>query len=216
MELRKHASHPMSKPQKKEHGKPSAHRRSEAQRLLATAAEVESAVRRSAAPDATSGASSTASAVEAIAGKPPRAPKKKERKRRRKPVRIGDALRRRGFDEQTVADHYVDVAQRLKGKSDKSGGVEKLLVDVLKECSRYLEPARPSERGDESSRGAMVHVHLVHNVTRPMRNAGAEASLASGSAIDVAPIAVSGRDATESSDDLAKAGGATRNRLCAP
>jgi hypothetical protein len=94
---------------------------------------------------------------------------KKARTRGKKPARIGDALRQRGFDEHTIADHYVDVAHRLKGKSDTSGSVEKLLIDVLKECSKYLEP-RPLERADERS-GTAVHVHLVHNVPRPARDA---------------------------------------------
>lgn len=98
---------------------------------------------------------------------------KKVRARGKKPVRIGDALRQRGFDEHTIADHYVDVAHRLKGKSDQSGSVEKLLVDVLKECSKYLEPAKSLERADErtAGRGAAVHVHLVHSVRRPARAA---------------------------------------------
>jgi hypothetical protein len=91
--------------------------------------------------------------------------------RRRKPVRIGEALRQRGFDEHTIADSYVDVAQRLKGKSDKTGGVEKLLVDVLKECSRHLEPPRPPDRaGDRlGTANAPIHIHLIHSVTRPAR-----------------------------------------------
>jgi hypothetical protein len=91
--------------------------------------------------------------------------------RRRKPCGIGIALRQRGFDEHTIADHYVTVAERLKGKSDKSGNVEKLLVDVLKECSKYIEPARPSDRLSERSLHAPVHIHLIHNVSRPARSA---------------------------------------------
>lgn len=106
----------------------------------------------------------------------------KPRARTRKPVRIGDALRQRGFDEDTIADHYVYVARRLKGKSDKSGGVEKLLVDVLKECSKFLEPAKPPERTGErlGASGAPIHVHLVHSVTRPARDARGEAPAPSG------------------------------------
>jgi hypothetical protein len=93
----------------------------------------------------------------------------KRRKRRRKPVGIGKALRQRGFDEHTIADHYVDVTQRLKGKSDNSGSVEKLLVDVLKECSKYIEPPKGPDRSGDRAGNAPVHVHLVHNVTRPVR-----------------------------------------------
>jgi hypothetical protein len=114
------------------------------------------------------------------------------RVRGKKPVRIGEALRQRGFDEHTIADHYVDVAHRLKGKSDQSGSVEKLLVDVLKECSKHLEPPRPMERTDEraGARGAAVHVHLVHSVTRPARAARQSAVGVAGPA-----TAVSGGEA---------------------
>jgi hypothetical protein len=85
----------------------------------------------------------------------------------RKRVRLGDALRQRGLDEHTMADNYVGVIEKLKEKTGKSGGVEKLLVDVLKECSRHLEPVRAA---DQRSAGDMpVHVHLVHNVARPER-----------------------------------------------
>lgn len=91
----------------------------------------------------------------------------RRRRNRRKRVRLGEALRQRGLDEHTLADNYVGVLEKLKDKTDKSGGVEKLLVDVLKECSRHLEPARPADRlgmGD-----VPVRVHLVHNVARPER-----------------------------------------------
>jgi hypothetical protein len=106
------------------------------------------------------------------AGQPQAAASRKPGARRRKPVRIGEALRQRGFDEHTIAASYVDVAQRLKGKSDKNGGVEKLLVDVLKEVSRHLEPARPPDRaGDRlGAPGAPIHIHLIHSVARPARS----------------------------------------------
>jgi hypothetical protein len=119
------------------------------------------------------------------------------RVRGKKPVRIGEALRQRGFDEHTIADHYVDVAHRLKGKSDQSGSVEKLLVDVLKECSKYLEPARPVERADEraAGRGAAVHVHLVHSVTRPARAAREDAASAAGLVIAVSSGAANASEA---------------------
>jgi hypothetical protein len=118
---------------------------------------------------------------------------------RRKRVGIGEALRQRGFDEHTIADNFIDVTQRLKRKSDKSGGVEKLLVDVLKECSKYIEPARPSDRVADrlGSGGAPIHVHLIHSVTRPARPShatqqqlpdqvvGAEPEAASGAALQV-------------------------------
>lgn len=109
------------------------------------------------------------------------APAKKRTRRRRKAVGIGRALRLRGFDEHAIADNYIEVTERLKGKSDKSGSVEKLLVDVLKECSKYIEPARPADQ----LRQAPVHIHLVHNVTRPARIVPP----ASAPVLDVAPSA---------------------------
>jgi hypothetical protein len=99
---------------------------------------------------------------------------------------IGDALRQRGFDEHKIADHYVDVTERLKGKADKSGSVEKLLVDVLRECSKYIEPTKPLRRaGDRlGSSGAPVHVHLLHNVTRPKLPLRAPRRESDGPAVD--------------------------------
>lgn len=83
-------------------------------------------------------------------------------------MRIGEALRQRGFDEHMIADSYVDVAGRLRGKSDRTGGVEKLLVDVLKEVSRLLDPPRSADRPG-SRAGASVQVQLIHSVARPER-----------------------------------------------
>jgi hypothetical protein len=79
-------------------------------------------------------------------------------------VRIGDALRQSGVDEWAVAGGYVDVIGKLTKKSDGNDGVQKLLVDVLKEVSRHLEPPRA-----EAAPDAPVIVKLVHNVSRPAR-----------------------------------------------
>lgn len=90
----------------------------------------------------------------------------------RKRVRIGEALRKIGFDEYAIAQRYADTVDRLKDKSDRSGNVEKLLIDVLKECSRLIEPMRPETASDRAGvRSAALHVHLVHNVPRPTRAA---------------------------------------------
>ncbi len=83
----------------------------------------------------------------------------------RKRVRIGDALRRKGLDEWTIADGYVDVVGKLTRKSEKNDTVAKLLVDVLKECSRHLEPPRSADAAPD----APVIVKLVHAVSRPVR-----------------------------------------------
>src|SRR5579862_7877147 len=63
-------------------------------------------------------------------------------------IRIGDAIRRPGPAE------YKD-----------AGGVQKLLVDVLKECSRHLDPPQ-SER---AAPAAPAQIIMLHNVPRPFR-----------------------------------------------
>ena len=61
-------------------------------------------------------------------------------------IRIGDAMRRSGLDEYKVARTFAVVVDKLSdGETAKdTGGVQKLLVDVLKECSRHLDPRNPS------------------------------------------------------------------------
>jgi hypothetical protein len=82
---------------------------------------------------------------------------------------IGEALRKQGIDEHVIASNYVHVVGDLTGNRPKAGTVQKLLVDVLKECSRQVEAARESER---AARGdAPVIVQLVHDVPRPDRSA---------------------------------------------
>jgi hypothetical protein len=80
-------------------------------------------------------------------------------------VRIGDALRQSGLDEVAVAQGLVGVVGSLQHKTGSDDSNDKLLVDVLKECSRHLEPAR----GTDASPDAPVTVHLIHNVARPSR-----------------------------------------------
>src|SRR5581483_9046309 len=62
------------------------------------------------------------------------------KRRRRRLIRLGEALRTAGLDEQTVAETYVSVVERLRDKTEiKAASAQKLLVDILKECSRILE-----------------------------------------------------------------------------
>lgn len=87
-----------------------------------------------------------------------------KRNRRRKRVRMGEALRKQGIDEYAVAETLAEVVGMLKGKSETNESVEKLLVDVLKECSKHLEE-------DNKSLGATpVRVNLIHTVARPEYN----------------------------------------------
>ncbi|MFY9732010.1 MAG: hypothetical protein WAK24_15495 [Candidatus Acidiferrales bacterium] len=80
-------------------------------------------------------------------------------------IRIGDAMRRSGLDEYKVARTFAGVVDKLSDGTKDTGGVQKLLVDVLKECSRHLD-APQSER---AAPAAPVNITMVHNVPRPVR-----------------------------------------------
>jgi hypothetical protein len=77
-------------------------------------------------------------------------------------------MRKVGLDEYMVAETYAGVVQTLRSRSEGEG-IEKLLVDVLKECTRVLEP--PAKASDRSGGETLVQVQLVHNVPRPERKA---------------------------------------------
>jgi len=100
----------------------------------------------------------TASAATAITPAPAAVPKR---------VHIGDAMRRSGLDEFKVAEIFASVLDKLNGKTRGDGAVQKLLVDVLKECSRHLDPPR-SER--EAGPSVPVQFILFHEVARPDRS----------------------------------------------
>jgi hypothetical protein len=89
------------------------------------------------------------------------AAKRRHRKRR---VRMGEALRIKGIDEHAVAETFANVVDMLKDKTESSDSVEKLLVDVLKECSKHLE------EDSKATASAPVQVKLIHNVARPRRD----------------------------------------------
>jgi hypothetical protein len=95
------------------------------------------------------------------------------RRTQRQRMRLGDAFRREGLDERTVAQTWVVVVERLRNGSGGADGVEKLLVDVLKECDRILlDTARAGGPGGSDAPSV---VNLYHNVPRPVREAqGAE------------------------------------------
>ncbi|MGO9590519.1 MAG: hypothetical protein ACLP3K_10805 [Candidatus Acidiferrales bacterium] len=81
---------------------------------------------------------------------------------------MGEALRREGLDEHTIAGTYAQVVDNLKG-TKKAGSNEKLLVEILKECTRQIEAAQPVGEGS-------IQVQLVHNVERPARANPTESS----------------------------------------
>jgi hypothetical protein len=74
-------------------------------------------------------------------------------------------MRRSGLDEYKVARTFAGVVDKLSDGTKDTGGVQKLLVDVLKECSRHLDPPQ-SER---AAPAAPLHITMVHNVPRPFR-----------------------------------------------
>jgi len=84
-------------------------------------------------------------------------------------VPIGEALRKQGLDEHMIAGAYVEVVDNLKGPR-KAGSNEKLLVEVLKECTRQIEATQPVAEG-------AIQVQLVHNVERPTRTPAAETAV---------------------------------------
>ncbi len=114
---------------------------------------------------------------------PIRKRRSRNKRKRRKPPRrvpmpaprvsIGAALRQAGFDEHAIARQWVRVVSKLtKTDAADRNGVQKLLVDVLKECSRQVDSAnQPYRSGD-----APVIVQLVHTVSRPPRVLAALAS----------------------------------------
>jgi hypothetical protein len=72
-----------------------------------------------------------------------------------------------GLDEHAIAKKYVHVVRKLSGSTPDPGGVHKLLVDTLKECSRQIEASNPPPRAPNPD--APVIVQLVHSVARPTR-----------------------------------------------
>jgi hypothetical protein len=87
------------------------------------------------------------------------------RKRKRlKKMRIGDALRVEGLDEREVAQKFRGVIERQIPTSEGQETNDKLLVDMLLNCFRYLDDGpRPVASG--GGRPAK----LLHRIPRPNR-----------------------------------------------
>ena len=76
-------------------------------------------------------------------------------------------MRLAGLDEQAIAENYAGVVEKLtNARQQPNDGAEKLLVEVLKECTRVLEPPL---RAGGAAPDAPVTVQLIHNVPRPRR-----------------------------------------------
>jgi hypothetical protein len=90
-------------------------------------------------------------------------------KSRRKRVRLGEALRKRGIDEHAVAGGYADVLGELQSKP-KDSNAEKLLVDVLKQCGKILEEEDAPVKPESDIRS--VPVVVLRSMSRPQRGPG--------------------------------------------
>lgn len=86
---------------------------------------------------------------------------KQRLRRHRKRVQLSEAMRAQGIDEHTIAEAFAEVVINLRD-SAKSDGKEKVLLDVLKECTKALTD-RPG-RGNEP-----ISVQLIHSIPRPLR-----------------------------------------------
>jgi hypothetical protein len=79
-------------------------------------------------------------------------------------VGLAEALRREEIDEQRIAEVYADLIHDLENRPDDR--VEKLLIEVLKECSRLLEKESPPAKSEP--RIASIPI-VIHNVPPPQR-----------------------------------------------
>jgi hypothetical protein len=109
-------------------------------------------------------------------------------------VTVGTALCEAGLDELALGKRWVRIIRNLAQKKYRENtAVQKLLFDVLKECTRQLDSDHEQGRA-----GAPVIVHLVHAVARPPRviEAGSPAPL--GAAPSAADPPVDGASAPSS------------------
>jgi hypothetical protein len=91
---------------------------------------------------------------------------------RKKRLKLAEALRECGFDEPKVAAFLRALAAKLsRNRENGAAGVAaaKLLLEVLKEITRVLEPQKNAANSDASD--APQFVRLIHNVPRPVRTA---------------------------------------------
>ena len=83
---------------------------------------------------------------------------------------LRQAMRAQGLDEYKVARVFNRQVNRLQRRAKPKKGLpaaqEKLLLEVLKECAKILEPARANAAQDSS-----VPFQLVHEIPRPPRPA---------------------------------------------
>lgn len=84
---------------------------------------------------------------------------------------LRNAMRCHGLDEHkitTVLRRQVNRLQRLMPKKTLNAAKEKLLLEVLKECAKIMEPAARANAPQDPSA-----FQLVHDIPRPVRDAAA-------------------------------------------
>lgn len=81
------------------------------------------------------------------------------------PVRMGEALRAHGVNEDKIAKIIAIALNKLA--RGRSNGICKLLVDLVEKCSRWLEPPCPA--GASGPPDAPVTVNLIHFASRSSR-----------------------------------------------
>jgi len=87
-------------------------------------------------------------------------------------VTVGTALCHAGLDELAIGRRWVRVIRNLAQKKHRENpATQKLLFEVLKECTRQLDNDH-----EPAGAGANVFVRLVHAVPRPPRVIAALAS----------------------------------------
>jgi len=87
-------------------------------------------------------------------------------------VTVGTALCHAGLDELALGQRWVDILGNLSDpKQRENTAIQKLLFDVLKECTRQLDSDH-----EQAGAGPNVVVRLVHAVPRPPRVLAALAS----------------------------------------
>lgn len=87
---------------------------------------------------------------------------------------LRSAMRLQGLDEQKITGvlrRQVNRLQRLISKDKLNAAQEKLLLEILKECAKILEPAARASAPQDSSA-----VQLVHEIPRPPREPSAPES----------------------------------------
>lgn len=99
---------------------------------------------------------------------------------RQKQLRLAEAMREEGLDESALARAYAELVQKLFN-GEESSASDKLLVDLLKEMSRTLEPQGATGAAASSASDLPVVVQLLHEVPRPVRAGGGETAIVEGS-----------------------------------